>query len=171
MRKQIRKSVLNEYYPKIPTELEGKVDGLMDRAKVEFKSIDYDNLEALAFRDDWESWDALEIFHNPLISYKNDFIALNPKKQGKFSQTFLFTLQGIKIYRHPREVSEVPSFLERLKGIRTKRSTINEYFCEYGGKSKREVSEDDLIIPIFAKNIAYTKIMDFVNKVRKGKYL
>lgn len=172
MKKKLRQSTLNGSYPKIPTELEEEVNGLMNRTKVEFKDINYDILEALALRHDWEDyWDVLGIFHKPLVSYKNNFIALNPKKQGKFSQTFLFTRQGIKIYRDPCEVFEVPSILERLKGIRTKKSTMNEYFCEYDCEFKKEISEDDLVIPIFEKDRAYAKIMDFVNKTRKDKSL
>ncbi len=175
-------SILNDYHPKIPPELEKETDRLIDRTQVEFKDVHFDRLEALAVRDDFRDrfalvfrddlegycWHDLIIFDNPLIGYRKDFVALNPNRQGTFSQTFLYTLDGISIYRDSRSTSwEIPSLRERLNGMRTKENRFNEYFFELKKYLEREVKDDDLVIPIYEGDDAYTRIMSFIKRSKR----
>jgi len=83
---------LMKYCEKLPEELNESANNLITSEQTRFKEIKKEDLEAIAFPDDFYideklCWKAINLHPNPLVSYQTDFITLNPNKQGKITKT------------------------------------------------------------------------------------
>ncbi|MEA3515415.1 MAG: hypothetical protein U9R34_08100 [Nanoarchaeota archaeon] len=161
MKKKLSPNTLVARDDNIPYELTKNIDNLIESEEVLFKYIRFDNLEALAFRNDWKGhYDQLLIFPDPLIHYRSDFVSLNPNKKEQFFNIDLFTSKEIRVYRHYCTLSEVPSFLERLKGMRTKKEDAYQYSFDISNQCEKRIFEDSKVIPIYSGNLDYIKIKE-----------